>query len=109
VSDFTLWRADLPTGLQRWQITLLPHTELDCSDREWQDCMFVVEDGVVVLSCAGGDLPLDQGSAFFVTRLTAPVLRNGSASRVTITAARRAPSALNPEAATPHLEGDPDA
>lgn len=91
MSDFTLWRADLPAGLQRRQITLLPHTELDCSGRHWQDCMFVVEDGPLVLSCAGGDLLLDQGSAFFVTRSTAPVLRNRSASLVTITSAPSCP------------------
>jgi len=50
------------------------HTEYDCSSLAWQDCLLVVNDGAVVLSCTEGDLALDRGAVFFLTGLHAPTL-----------------------------------
>lgn len=74
--EFTLRRASLPPWLQRNQLTLPSHTQYDCSSPEWQDCLLVVDDGAVVLSCSEGDLTLDRGAVFFLTGLHAPTLSN---------------------------------
>ena len=87
--EFTLWRAGLPPWLQRNQLTLPSHTEYDCSSLAWQDCLLVVNDWAVVLSCTESDLALDRGAVFFLTGLHAPTLRNPHPTPATVATASR--------------------
>ncbi|MEO5985555.1 MAG: hypothetical protein ABIW50_00725 [Candidatus Limnocylindria bacterium] len=86
-----LRRADLPMGIERWRLALLPGIERPTGPDEWAGALVVVEQGTLEVECIGGGTEqFAPGNLLALGCLPVRALRNCGDEEMRLTVVRLA-------------------
>ncbi|MEO6577507.1 MAG: hypothetical protein ABIO99_01220 [Candidatus Limnocylindria bacterium] len=102
-----LRRADLPMGIERWRLAMMPGIERPTGPDEWSGALVVIEQGTLEVECiAGGTEQFAAGDLLALGCLPIRALRNRGDGEMRLIAVRRRVS-QSPIATSTRPTGEP--